>query len=554
MKRTFRNTVLSLAAAVLVATGCSKEFFDTNPTSAASESDIFSDTEAAMIAINGEYRLLWDSTTSSWSSQGAYPTFCIHLAALSDDFVFTYTNVMLQNTAEWVRHRDLTHKYNDLNYYWKLFYKIVNNSNKVLSYIDVIPNRVEGDDNMRWCVKAQAYALRGFAFHQLVQAWAERYYPGQENNQLGVIIRTEPSYDYNNPEKAFEPQARKSVEEVYKQILSDYDSSLVYFAKTSTKKPNKSHIDKTVARMLRARAYMCMGRYEEAAADCEIVYSEAKKGGAALSATIYTATDKENRMSDINNSEWMWGVVHSDDSGQYDSSRNWHDLLSNGVASYNKNSPRAILSTLWESIPETDVRKGLWIKNPWAKGVTVYTPKSGVKAMYMSNKFLIENNSTSKIEKDVPYMRLPEVILTMAEAYARSNNEGKAKQLVCELGKFRDPSYALSDDITKDDLIEKILWQRRVELWGEIGDRWFTLKRLNKDLDRGSLPREKYNQGPYTSDGASTNLDPEASNFNMYGAGLSEQSRFIPANSIKWQWLIPSQEINANALCEQNPL
>lgn len=512
------------------------------------ESDVFTDTDAAMMAIDGTYRLLWDSTTSSWSSQGAYPTFCIHLAALSDDFVFTYTNVMMQNTAEWVRHRDLTHKYNDLNYYWKLFYKIINNSNKVLSYIDVIPSR-SGDDNMRWCVKGQAFALRAFAHHQLVQAWAERYYPEKagKNNQPGVILRLEAPNTFDDFSKA----ARSSVEDVYEQILSDYDSAVVYLNKTSEKKPNKSHIDAPVARMLRARAYMCMGKYAEAAADCEIVMKEC---GASLSKTIYTATDKENRMSDISNSEWMWGVVHAEDSGQYDSSRNWHDLLSNGVASYNKNSPRAILSTLWESIPDTDVRKGMWIKNPWAKGVTVYTPKSGVKAMYMSNKFLIDNNSTSKVEKDVPYMRLPEVMLTLAEAYARSNNEGKAQQLVGELGNFRDPSYPKVSTNTGDALIEEILWQRRVDLWGENGDRWLTLKRLNKDLDRGKLPRKGYNEGPYTSKKEATNLDPEASNFNMYGAGLSEQSRFVPASSNKWQWLIPNQELSANPLCEQNPL
>ena len=113
---------------------------------------------------------------------------------------------------------------------------------------------------------------------------------------------------------------------------------------------------------------------------------------------------------------------------------------------------------------------------------------------------------------------------------------------------------------TGDALVEKIMWQRRVELWAEAGLRWFDLKRLNVACDRGPKPREGYNQGG-TANGwktsmtkMPTNLDPEASNYNMYGEQFpGEAARYIPANSLKWQWLLPYNEIDSNPLAKQNP-
>ena len=104
------------------------------------------------------------------------------------------------------------------------------------------------------------------------------------------------------------------------------------------------------------------------------------------------------------------------------------------------------------------------------------------------------------------------------------------------------------------------MWQRRVELWAEGGLRWYDLKRLNLPCDRGPAPRDGFNKGG-TSNGwkttgttMPTNLDPLASNFNMYGEqGVGEGARLIPAGDIRWQWLIPYNEVNSNPLCEQNP-
>ena len=78
-------------------------------------------------------------------------------------------------------------------------------------------------------------------------------------------------------------------------------------------------------------------------------------------------------------------------------------------------------------------------------------------------------------------------------------------------------------------------------------------------LDRGPKPRTGYNQGGaingWKSNSNPTNLDPLASNFNMYeDQPIGEASRYIPAGAKEWQWVIPELELQYNPLCTQNPM
>jgi hypothetical protein len=67
--------------------------------------------------------------------------------------------------------------------------------------------------------------------------------------------------------------------------------------------------------------------------------------------------------------------------------------------------------------------------------------------------------------------------------------------------------------------------QRRIELWGE-GFRFLDLKRTNSPLDR------------------------TGANHNSSIAGVLS----MPAGDKRWEWLFPTDELNANKLVTQNPL
>ena len=72
--------------------------------------------------------------------------------------------------------------------------------------------------------------------------------------------------------------------------------------------------------------------------------------------------------------------------------------------------------------------------------------------------------------------------LNEAEALARLGRNSEAQQALFDLIITRDPAYTKSSN-TGDALVEEILLQRRIELWGE-GFRYFDLKRMNLPLDR----------------------------------------------------------------------
>ena len=84
--------------------------------------------------------------------------------------------------------------------------------------------------------------------------------------------------------------------------------------------------------------------------------------------------------------------------------------------------------------------------------------------------------------------------ITAAEAEARLGNESEAIKYLTEYMKYRDASYkceksGLALGITTDEwtgsLLEEIIIQRRIELWGEFG-RVYDIRRLKQGFRRTS--------------------------------------------------------------------
>lgn len=89
-------------------------------------------------------------------------------------------------------------------------------------------------------------------------------------------------------------------------------------------------------------------------------------------------------------------------------------------------------------------------------------------------------------------------------------------------------SDALKSVNTGGALIQEILTQRRMELWGE-GFRFFDLKRTNSDLDR-------------------TGANHNSSTLN--------DLLYVPAGDPRWQWKIPGAQLDSNPFisdADQNP-
>jgi hypothetical protein len=122
-------------------------------------------------------------------------------------------------------------------------------------------------------------------------------------------------------------------------------------------------------------------------------------------------------------------------------------------------------------------------------------------------------------------MRAAEMYLIEAEARARQGQDLAAQTALFTLVKNRDASYVQSTS-TGATLIAEIMWNRRVEFWGE-GFRFTDLKRTNQPMSRVGIP-------------------------NHLPALILVST--IPAGDVQWQFLFPQDEINTNLALVQNPL
>ncbi|SFT38538.1 SusD family protein [Algoriphagus locisalis] len=491
------NKVFVLVA-LLLGTSCADDYLDTIPTDAVSEEAVFTTTQNAMTALNGIHRMLHIRFDSQ--GQAAESGVMIMRDVMGEDVVFTTTgNGWYVSTTRWLNH--VNENSGDVRFVWRYYYKVIGNANMIIANIDDAVGTQEERDE----IKGQALAYRAWAHFNLVQMFAERYDAAGSNSQMGVPIVIEP---------ITEGGPRNTVEEVYTQINSDVDAAIGLLTESRNA---TSHININVAKGIKARIALTQGNYSVAAD----MASQAREGFELMSESqLYQG------FNSVDNPEWIWGSRQVDDQGTFFAS--FFAYMSVNFSSTNiRGNPKAINSELYNMIPDSDYRKGLWdpnasdpdLRDPFIDEVTLSTFS---KYDYMNRKFLAQANASSV--GDVPYMRAAEMYLIEAEALARGGNDAEAAQVLFDLVSERDPDYTMSTN-TGDDLAEEIMVQRRIELWGE-GFRFYDLKRLNLPLDRnGANFVESVINGKYTE----------------------------PAGSNNWQWRIPIDEINTNENMIQNP-
>lgn len=496
MKKYFSKIII--ASVLLVGTSCADDYLDTTPTDAVGVEEAFESTQNAMAALNGIHRMLHIRFDSQ--GQAAESGVMIMRDVLAEDLVFTTTgNGWYVSTARWLNH--VNPNSGDVRFVWRYYYKVIGNANMIIANID----NAEGPQAERDEIKGQALAYRAWAHFNLVQLFAERYDAAGGNSQLGVPIVLEP---------ITEGGARNTVEEVYTQINADLDAAIALLTEDRNA---TSHININVANGVKSRVALAQGNYTLAAQSAKI----AREGFDLMS-----ESQLFQGFNNVENPEWIWGSRQVDDQGTFFAS--YFAYMSLNYSSTNiRGNPKAINNLLYDKISDSDYRKRLWdpnasdpaLRDPFIDEATL---SSFDKYDYMNRKFLAQANASSV--GDVPYMRTAEMYLNEAEALARGGNSSEAAQVLFDLVSERDPEYVMSTN-TGEALIEEIMIQRRIELWGE-GFRFYDLKRLNQPLDRtGTNHVETVINGKYTE----------------------------PAGTNNWQWQIPIDEINTNDNMVQNP-
>ena len=516
MKNIYRITLL--IAALSLAASCSKEYLETSPESSTSPATIFSSTENVKLAINGMSKMMTSQylSTQGLNGEGTIKTWYGNFG----------NDLQRCNQTGWAALWN--HTYNEqvnstyLVYPWYYYYKIIVNANQVLENVD----NAEGPEAERQYFKAQALVFRAHAYTMLMQLYAYRWQDSNNGAGNGVILRLTSG---KNEEGNFDlPLSTQS--ECYAQIYKDCDEAIQLFT-ASGMKPAASEfylpsID--VAYAVKARAALVRQDWNTAAEAA----AKARAGHPLMSQKQYM-----DEGFNTPNDEWIWGVYEAEDQTIYYYSFFAYQA-SDASSSMQRTYPLAISKELYDQIPESDVRRALWLEPTAEEAAELNAAGRSTGKLYKRAfaEYGDKLYSTSLVYQYMQFKfqctfypgggsfniyRAAEMYLTEAEALCHiGGQDAKVQDLLNELNANFDPEY----DCTKTgaDLLTEVKLYRRVDLWGE-GFDWYDYKRWNEPIVRKSI-----------ADGGS------------FAAAFAVTINVGDGN--KWTWKIPKRETDYNHL------
>jgi len=470
---------LLLAGAITV-TSCKKSFLNEPPSTAVAVTQSIQTPNDLADAVNGMYNLMKATTL-----------FGRDIPVLGD-LLADNTYVNQSNSGRYLNDNNFTFAASTsaeaINIFSQGYYSILQ-ANRV-----IYEGKKLGTSSDVSQLVGEAYAARALIYLELVNWFATPYTVNA--NADGVPLVTIPSYVTGFSLKP----TRASVSAVYTQIISDLDSAYAIMptAGTTLHAINSDYVAKYTAKAIEARAYLYKGDYANARDAALLVV---QNGGYtfATTANAFTAfwasptatSTKLEKIFELNQN----------------ASSNIGNTGLDAIFSQAGYGDIQATTDLYNSYTATDLRRTLIINGT----------RAGAQA-YIINKF---SNYSNTDKDETPVIRYAEVILTLAESYARTGDEANAKVYLNQLAKLRDPSL-VGYTSTGPQLITDILNERRKELAFE-GLRFFDFTRLNLPITR---PAQSQGYASYPT------------------VSTSDYRRILP---------IPQSERDANPNITQNP-
>jgi hypothetical protein len=457
--------IFSIVAAALFHTACTSDQLDTSPTDRVSGDGMMNTTNTAITALNGVYTLLfidWTWTvTANWHQAFGPQAYSLASDVMGEDLI------MKAPGSGWFwydylydvkrRYYATTWRSYDL---WNCFYRIISNVNYI---IDAEETMTGPEAEVKYII-GQAYAIRAYAYHNLAQ-WFCRTYKGHESDP-GVPLYTEPTV------AGTQGAPRGTVQDVYDLILADIDKAVTLVADAPEKR-HVSHIDYRLANAIKARINLCTEDWNAVLTAAQ----EAQKPFQDASAfTVGTGDEVTGGMNTYSAKNVMWAAEIIQVQGTTNPQFFAH-MDAGGGSTYASSARKTINVLLYNKMSATDVRRAWW--NP-----------DDPTAAYQQEKFKFSDIPNFLGDRII--MRIEEMVLMEAEALCRLGRDAEAITALMKLMSKRDPNYttakagtamgAMTTDET-GSLLEEIIIQRRIELWGEFG-RVYDIRRLKQGLVR----------------------------------------------------------------------
>ena len=533
--------IILYTTALLLMVSCSK-MMDTEPTTESSLSMLES-TDGMQVALDGIYASMYNRI--DFLTANTHQTFgnmAIFLAAdlMGEDIVQTAKGPgwFWNDYTYGVRERYAS-KIQRCYFVWAYFYELINNANAILAAEET----ASGDAAVRDCIIGQAYAIRAFCYFMLIQSYQQTYIGHQDSPGVPLYTKATTS--------ASETMGRGTVQQVYDLIVDDIEQSLRHLEASGLAQDHISHLDKYAVNLLKGRVALVMNDWDTAIEAADVTLS--KPGCHILSqqeATVVKGTYSSDGwttgstpFNDISSGDVLWGMeIISSQSRVYGTFFSIMDACTDVY--YAAESPKCISNWLYAHIPDSDIRKGWWNGDI---GIPASAWGYGANINYNQHKFQWKNQST--LAGDYIFMRMEEACLIKAEALCHKGSYQQAREAISALGSKRDPHYADRLALVSDSnvlrtsscdepetLMDEIILQRRIELWGEAGRIW-DIHRLGQSWTRS-----------WTINGQESNHSDLLSRYADYQA--------FPSDYIESIYLIPQTEIDLNPNIEatdQNP-
>ncbi len=497
-----------MISAILISS-CSKDYLDTTPTESIGTPTVFETTEGAALAINGICKLMTRQYTGSDFGQGFNGEGTIKM--YYGNYPGNHFTVNLPGWAGIINgtyRENVTSKY--VFYPWYYYYMIIGNANSIIVNID----EARGLESDKDFIKAQALTFRAYAFTMLSQLYCKRWKDSNGGSSEGLVLRLDTSTG---------GMPLSSLKEVYDQIYLDLDEAISLYNQSDRVRNNNYEPDRSVAFAVYARA--AINRED---------YPTALQKAQSARENYPLMTNSEYRAGFYTpNREWIWSSYGASDETLY-----YYPYFAyiayNSNASAVRTFPKSINRELFESIPNSDLRKGLFL-DPTGYSFDNSTGLAGSALSLKARQLFPDIYSTSKIyaymqfkikAEDLPgvghlnHFRSSEMYLIEAESNYFMNKIIDAQNALIALNKTsgRDPEY--NCNLTGIELLNEIKRYRAIELWGE-GFDWFDYKRWGDSIDRRA--------------------------FDAGGSFISALAvTYGPAEGNSWVWKIPAKEYEYN--------
>jgi len=505
---------LILPALIFSITSCELNII---PTDALTGTQVKNTSDGLISLVNGGYSQFKDIPDGENSNNWFLRQYYQLSDFASDDIACGYkTEDDLINSF---RYNDRASEKSNINSFWEVSYKIIYGSNVAIRMAEE-----KGSDPLTDHLKGECYFLRAFATHNLVRLFARPFSTG--NSSLPGVILRESSADAD-------PKARATISETYDYIVSSLkNAASLMSGEVPEARDSRCFASKYSAWALLSRVYLYLGDNHNA-----IIYADSVINSGEF--TLETAESYPGYFSNAKDAgETIWCIPFQPVDDKKEAAV--ASMIYNGANCWGEEgaSP-SILNDMGfgTGLMDVDVRwKYIETSNPGLK--------NGVNIYYIS-KFSGQDDSPTLSSPVM--LRLSEVYLNRAEAYAKSGQTDEALADINEIrrnrmevpdgGDLNDYLYEASRDaITDGNILDIVLKERRIELAFE-GHRIFDLLRNGKDLIRNYWG---YHLDAYN--GIPTGSQP----------GLSASGVVIHANDPSVVYPIPSSEISTNKLCVPN--